>query len=172
MVSAQSLTSLLDELACETKLKSERFTLLLYSHVESNRKRCEHPRTMSSPGSGGSDRTAAPEQRLPPEQKHGLDSLKAALQDVSQVPGATVHYAVAGQEPPPQIDAGNIGTRASDLQGRDFIVAPSADGRCVDVVERIDLPTPDAIRTDLSTGFGAHEGPVTTPGADKEQPPQ
>lgn len=49
------------------------------------------PSGNASERGGGADGAGAPDAaRLPPEQQQGLQSLKAALQDVSKKPGATV----------------------------------------------------------------------------------
>ncbi|KAI8474261.1 MAG: hypothetical protein J3K34DRAFT_518383 [Monoraphidium minutum] len=114
---------------------------------------------MSTPKSAGSSGGGGGGGALPAGQAAAVDHLKAALSDASSEPGATLHYSADGSAAPPQVDAGNIGTRAAGLEGRDFIVALSADGRRVDVVERIDLPGPEAIRTDVKTGFGGRIGP-------------
>eukprot|EP00877_Chromochloris_zofingiensis_P001741 jgi/Chrzof1/11568/Cz06g00160.t1 len=96
---------------------------------------------------------------IKPEQRTGLEHFKEALKEVSDEEGSTVHYSAGGSDPLPHHNPDNIGTRSEELKGRDLFVAPSADGKHADIVERIDLDS-SAILPDLKTGMGGHAGPT------------
>ncbi|GBF94327.1 hypothetical protein Rsub_06949 [Raphidocelis subcapitata] len=118
-------------------------------HHHQQQQRAQAPPAAAAAGddAGAAAAPAPAALGLPPRQAEGLAHFKEAIQEVSATPSGPAE--------------GGVGT---ELQGRDLFVAPSADGRRFDIVERIDLPGPEAISTDLGGGYGAHEGPVTPVG--------